>query len=132
VNLLRLCFLADVDFLSDEEREQCSTMQSWIISELPKQHVVVLGMNSSLRPIVRLSSRQKDDTANNIFPLDAFIMTRIYMVERASATVEYLSQGERGTFNVMFRCDDYDRAFAPPLTAIRSMIQILQKNYPKR
>jgi CRAL/TRIO domain len=108
-------------------------MQSWIASELPKQHIVVLGKDNSSRPTVRPSSRQKNDDAdNNTFQMDAFILTRIYMVERAAATVEYISQGERDTFNVVFRCDDYDRAFAPPFTAIQSMIQVLQQNYPER
>jgi len=133
IDVLRLCFAKDVNvvFASDEEKEQCTKYRTFIESELPKQNLTVRGRDKENRPIVIYMSRQEGSDSLS-FDTEAFVVTRLYVVERAIAAVEFLSVGQEEKLTVFFRTGDYERANAPPFAAIKHMLTLLQPNYPER
>lgn len=131
VDALRLCFVTNVNFATDIERERCEKYQSLIQTELPKQHLIVRGRDKENQPITVYLSRQEITSATR-FDTDAFLITRVYVAERAMAAVEFLSEGQDEKLTVFFQTGDYVRANAPPLSAIQKMVTLLQRNYPER
>ena len=127
-DILRLCFVQDVD-LRDDEKELCIRYKALIENELPKQLFVVRGRDKESRPIIVLMSRQED---KNTFNSEAFILTRLYVVERAIAAVEFVSAGQEEKLTAFFRSGDYVQAHAPPIAAMKTVVNLLQRNYPER
>ena len=128
IDVLRLCFVKDID-LSDDEEEICKRYRELIENELPKQLIVVRGKDKGSRPIVVLMSRQEDKSS---FDFEAFMLTRLYVVERAIAAVELVSAGQEEKLTAFFHAGDYVRAHAPPIAAIKEVVTVLQQNYPER
>ncbi|KAI2488944.1 CRAL/TRIO domain containing protein [Fragilaria crotonensis] len=131
IDALRLCFVTNPVFATDDERILCTKFQTQIETELPKQHLIVRGMDKDSRPITVYLSRQ-EVTSTAAFDTEAFLITRLYVAERATAAVEFLTAGQEEKLTVFFRTGDYVRANAPPVSAIQKMVTLLQRNYPER
>lgn len=131
IDALRLCFVTNPDFATDDERALSKMYQTQIETELPKQHLIVRGRDKDSRPIMVYLSRQ-EVTGGAAFDTEAFLITRIYVAERATAAAEFLSAGQEEKLTVVFRSGDYVRANAPPVSAIQKMVTLLQRCYPER
>jgi hypothetical protein len=129
IDVLRLCFVPDASFASDGDRKLCERYQSLIEEEIPKQLIAVRGKDKMNRPILVYMSRQESSPE---FDTEAFLLARIYALERAIAAVEYLSLGKEQTMIGMFRTGGYQQAHMPPLAAVKQAVTVLQGNYPER
>jgi hypothetical protein len=129
IDVLRLCFVPDAPFASDDDKQLCERYQSLIEEEIPKQLIAVRGKDNMNRPILVYLSRQESSPE---FDTEAFILARLYALERAIAAVEYLSFGKEEKMMCMFRTGGYQQAHMPPLTAVKQAVTVLQGNYPER
>lgn len=101
--------------------------RAYIEEEMSKQIMVVRGKDRESHAIVIKMPRESPETNE-----EAFITAQLYIAERAIAATEMLSQGEKEKVVAIFEFGTYSSSNAPPFRVMRSMAQMLQRNYSER
>lgn len=127
IDIFRTCFQTDTIYITEEETEAALRYRTFVEEEMSKQVMLVRGMDVSNRSIVLKFHRQSGETTD-----EAYIMTQLYIAERAIAATEFLSQGKEEKVSAIFDFADYNSAHSPPRTAMQTMVVMLQRNYPER
>lgn len=101
--------------------------RSYLSSDLKKQESFVRGHDKDGLALVVMKPRTDTDTDD-----DAFVATMIYVVERSLACTESLSVGEKEKMNVILDFGEFYSSLAPPLSAVKAIVTILQHRYSDR
>lgn len=113
---------------NEEEKELANEYQAHIRHDLSKQKVVVRGMDKESRAIIIVFPR----TCPEAISEDCFINTQLYMIERAIACTEVLSEGREDQIVVVLDFGSLKSSCNPPVKSVRELIWILQNHYPQR
>lgn len=128
IELFRTLFDDDRQYETEEEQELAEKYRLHIEEDVNKQNVVVRGMDRESRAIVLVFPR----TCPELTDEDCFINTQLYMIERAIACTEALSDGKQDQIVVVLDFGDLKTSCAPPLNNTKKFIWILQNHYPQR
>lgn len=108
-----------------------------ITEDLNVQNFVVRGRDNSVekRPVVLKMKRTQYIETNNEEEIDhGFILTQLYIAERAMACAEYYAKGTTRKEEILFFFDftDYSRTYSPSVNTVRLVGKILQAIYVER
>eukprot|EP00540_Astrosyne_radiata_P004405 CAMPEP_0116863696 /NCGR_PEP_ID=MMETSP0418-20121206/24381_1 /TAXON_ID=1158023 /ORGANISM="Astrosyne radiata, Strain 13vi08-1A" /LENGTH=266 /DNA_ID=CAMNT_0004498777 /DNA_START=285 /DNA_END=1085 /DNA_ORIENTATION=+ len=127
VDLVRACFLKDYSYENQDDADMAAQFRSWILQDTAHQKVVVQGYDKSGCATLHLGNRtctKMDD--------EAFLMTQIYMVERALAATEVHSLGRQEQMVVFLDAGCFQSKCAPSRQTLKQLVSILQNHYPQR
>jgi hypothetical protein len=128
LDLLRTCMVPDYPNYSNAEAALIAARyRGYIQEEARHQTNVVRGCDKMSRCIVlkleRRSAQHDQDT---------FFIAHLYLLERAIATTEVLSEGREEKCLGMGDFGTYQSAYAPSRQALMALIDALQRYYPER
>jgi hypothetical protein len=127
LDVLRLCFVKDASFDNEEDKVLCDKYQFLIKEELPNQFLIIRGHDKQRRPIIIVRGRESTECNE-----EGYVLTRLLLVERATATVEYLTEGRVEKITVIFQMGGYQKSNLPPLAAVKKLVVMFQRMYPER
>jgi hypothetical protein len=114
-----------LDNEADEEAVQ--KLRSQIVDDVNKQPAFVRGTDKSGRALLLLRDRTAKVTID-----EEFIVTQIFIMERAIAATEYASRGVEEKILVVLDFGSFKSSLAPPLSAVKAVASILQSKYSER
>ena len=124
LSILRACFVAGFPFASQDDKELAESYRRLIREDLSQQTVVVRGRDMDGRPIVLVQERTVPPTDTK-----GFLLTRLYILERALAAAECLSNEKVVT---VADYGNYQSSNSPSITVIKEAVVLLQSCYPER
>lgn len=114
-------------FETEEETKLAEIFRSFIVMDLAKQSAFVRGHDKDGFAMLIVKPRSEKSTND-----EAFVATQVFVVERAIATTEALSQGKREMMVVVLDFGKFKSSLAPPWSAIKAIVAILQHRYSER
>jgi len=127
VDLLKTCMQPDHDYYLNEDSQTATRYRDYIKDEAKCQTNVVRGHDKMFRCLL-VKLKRHSLQANN----EAFLMAHVYLVERAIATTEVLTEGKEEKCVGICDFGAYHSAFAPPRQVMKSAMDIFQRHYPER
>lgn len=128
IDLLRSCLDDSVEYKNDQDVEIAEHYRALITMGLNKQSIVVkTGLTG--RGVLEVKSCCSAFAENDI---ETFVLTTVYMLERAIATTESLSQGDETMIDVIFDAKSYSSKYATSRVALKKMATITSNHYPQR
>lgn len=131
VGLMRLCFYADLQKrwgLTDEEQEFIAKTEEMVRGEQSRQQMIVRGSAKEI-PIAFKPHRLTPTTADED---ESYVVTQIYLAERAFAVAEFNTLARNEKLLVVFYFKDYMSGHSVTTTASKRSSASLQKMYPER
>jgi hypothetical protein len=122
---LRTCF----DSTADEDDLK---LKSLVVDDLEKQQMVVRGHDRDFAAVGYKFCRQVPASETNE---EAYILANLYSAERLVAATEFRTRGgQLGKEKIVMAFDfmGYESSNAPPLSALKKFVEILQRVYPER
>jgi hypothetical protein len=113
--------------LSVADQDRLALYREYIVDELGKQMMAVVGLDEENRAVVVKGSRTNSDTA-----IEAYFIMQVYASERAIALTEVASRGKQEHLFVIFDFAAYRSQDAPPTLPLRGALADLQKIYKER
>jgi hypothetical protein len=128
LDLLRTCMVPDYpNYTNDESALTAARYRAYIQEEARHQTNVVRGHDKMSRCIVlkleRRSAQHDQET---------FFIAHLYLIERAIATTEVLSEGREEKCLGIGDFGTYQSAYAPSRQALVALMDVLQRHYPER
>jgi CRAL/TRIO domain len=127
VDIMRTLFHSSYSYSNEEDAKVAEQYRLYLKEDLGKQLMVVRGMDRESRAIVLKFPRQSSETTE-----EAFVTAQLYITERAIAATEALSEGREEKVVAIADFGVYSRSNAPPWSALRTVVHLLQPNYPER
>ena len=133
VHALRACFFRNVPFQNDQDKKTAVLYKRLIESDLRKQTMVVRGMDKQGRPVVLISNRTSQATETGAAleeAVEAYVLARLYVLERALAVAEVSSLGR--TERVMAVIDFTNKTYPPVLAGVKRIATIFPYSHTER
>lgn len=121
--------MEDFPFESKEDTELAQHYRRLILEELPKQVLVVRGHDKEGHPVYNLMNRTAPKETTNE---EGFVVTRLYVMERALAVTEVRSRGRLEKITAIMAYSQLQRGNSPPTDALKKLVVILQNSYTER
>ena len=129
LNDLRLCFSTQSSSNNDDdddgENNNNELLKSQIIEETSRQLMYVRGYDKENRAILI-----KQDRTAPVIDEKACFNTHIYMLERAIACTESMSNGAQHQIVVVLNYNNYIRANAVPMNLMKEYLIAIESCYP--
>lgn len=127
IDLIRSCFMYGIEYETDEEEDLAAKIRHQISSDLLKQKGYVRGRDKDGRALLILHSRTQVGTVE-----EEFVLSMIYLMERAIAYTEFDSEGEKEKITAVFDFGSFNASLAPSTDALKRVSSILQNTYSER
>lgn len=127
VDIMRTLFHSSYSYSDEEDAKVAEQYRLYLKEDLGKQPMVVHGMDRESWAIVLKFPCQSSETTE-----EAFMTAQVYITERAIAATEALSEGREEKVVAIADFRAYSRSNAPPWSALRTVVHLLQPNYPER
>mmetsp|Transcript_7811 Transcript_7811/g.11368 ORF Transcript_7811/g.11368 Transcript_7811/m.11368 type:complete len:288 (+) Transcript_7811:329-1192(+) len=129
LDLFRTCMNPDAAYETKEEEDMAKLYRLHLELEAQRQVMVVRGRDNDSRAIVLKFPRQAEPAT----PPEAYVTMQLYILERAIAATEILSDGgEQEKLVGVFDFANYQSSNQPPLTSLKTILTLLQRHYPER
>jgi len=113
--------------LSSDEKEIVRRYRSYVEDEFGKQVTVSGGLDKENAAVTIRFSRTNAETDP-----DAFMVTQLYIADRACAATEFFSRGKSEKVVAITEYGDYVSSNAPPIFTLKQSITKLQRMFPER
>lgn len=127
MDLVRACFLDDVEYDSEKDQQLAAKIKAWIEDDIEKQICFVRGRDKEGQAILSIMARTDCSTDS-----EAFLYLILFVMERAIATTEQSSVGNLEKIMVVLDFGSFKASVAPSLADAKAVLMILQHNYPER
>lgn len=130
VDLVRLCFNADLQQrwgLTEQEEKLVRSTEQMIKDEQRKQQMIVRGSLQS-SPVF---FKPRRETPTNAEENEAYIITQLYMSERAFAVAEFNTEATVEKMYVVFYFKDYMSGHSVTSTASKTAVSHMTTMYPE-
>lgn len=126
IDIIRSCLDDDVMYKNKDDEELAKKYRNLISTELAIQPMLVKAGTTG-RGVLSIgprSSSERDD--------EGYILSLIYMIERAVAATESLSKGAETQMDVIIDANSVKSKFSPSRSTLKRLIHILQNHYCQR
>lgn len=127
LDVLRTCFQEDVVYANEDDALLAQKYRSLISRDLALQSSVVRGHDKEDRAIILIFPRVSVEDYSD----EAFIITQLYIMERAVACTEALSKGRQEKLVAVLDFGHFQYSHSPSLTAVKKLASTLQHRYPE-
>lgn len=127
MDLLRSCFDETLPIYANEKDKKIAQRYRSLISDEMKAQSMFVKAGRTGRGVLVLGSRICKETLE-----EAFVMTVMYMIERAIAVTESLSRGKEQKIDVIIDVSHFKPKCAPRKSTLKAVFHILQEHYPER
>uniref|UniRef100_A0A7S3PC38 CRAL-TRIO domain-containing protein n=1 Tax=Amphora coffeiformis TaxID=265554 RepID=A0A7S3PC38_9STRA len=127
VDLMRACFEDDIEIENENDRMKIEKMKAHIRDDLGRQNGYIHGHDKEGRAILIVRSRESVAADE-----DAFILSCLYLMERAIASTEKYTAARQETIIVVLDFGKFSSSLSPTLTAATTVAKTLQCRYTQR
>jgi len=126
MDLIRTCFDSTVEYMYDNDMDLAKAYRSFISAELGV-HPMFIKAGTTGRGVLVIGARSCKETTE-----ETFLVTIIYMMERACAATETYSQGKEQAMDVVLDIGGFKANCAPRRSTLKTVFHVLQSHYCQR